>query len=159
MTYQTNSTSLEKTEQLAAAVGARLRGGEVIVLSSDLGGGKTAFVRGLARGMGSQDHVASPTFTIAREYHAKKATKPEKLGLSLYHFDFYRLQEPGLVAAELAEVAGDRAAVIAIEWGTIVEDVLPKERLTVRIVPTGENSRDLIFDYPESLSYLISEKS
>lgn len=119
------------------------------MLVSDLGGGKTAFVRGMARGMGSSDHVASPTFTISREYKTDK--------LTLYHFDFYRLREPGVVAAELEEFINDPDAVVAIEWGDIVEGVLPEDKLVVSIVRTGETSRSLTFAYPEKLKYLLPE--
>jgi tRNA threonylcarbamoyladenosine biosynthesis protein TsaE len=151
MIFKTDSTSLDTTEQFARTLGSRLRGGEVIVLVSDLGGGKTAFVRGLAAGMGSTDHVASPTFTISREYRASK--------LTLYHFDFYRLQEPGVVEAELEEFIHDPAAVVAIEWGAIVEEVLPAERLVINIERTGETARRFTLTYPENLSYLIPEKT
>lgn len=132
-------------------MGGRLRGGEVIVLMSDLGGGKTAFVRGLARGMGSSDHVASPTFTISREYKAKDRT--------LYHFDFYRLSEPGVVAAELEEFVDDPKAVVAIEWGEIVQGVLPDDHLQVRITRTGDNSRRIDMTYPPSLDYVMPKES
>jgi tRNA threonylcarbamoyladenosine biosynthesis protein TsaE len=147
MTYQIESTSLEATEQFAQSLGSNLRGGEVIVLVSDLGGGKTAFVRGLARGMGSQDHVASPTFTITREYRAPK--------LTLHHFDFYRLQEAGVVAAELEEFLDDPEAVVAIEWGAIVADVLPQNSVVVHIERTSDTTRHLTLKYPESLQYLL----
>jgi len=130
-----------------------LSGGEVITLSSDLGGGKTAFVRGLARGMGSTDHVASPTFTIGREYHSQAK------GLTLYHFDFYRLQEPGLMALELGEALANTAGVVAVEWGGVVEGVLPDARLSITITRSGENTRDFQFAYPEALAYLIPETS
>jgi tRNA threonylcarbamoyladenosine biosynthesis protein TsaE len=123
MTFKTDSQSSEDTERFAHTLGSRLRGGEVIALVSDLGGGKTAFVRGLAAGLGSTDHVASPTFTISREYKAGN--------LTLYHFDFYRLQEPGVVAAELEEFIDDPTAVVAIEWGAIVEEVLPENKIIV----------------------------
>lgn len=119
----------------------------MIELSSDLGGGKTTFVRSLVKGMGSTDNVASPTFTISREYQAK--------GLTFYHFDFYRLQDAGLMANELAEVAGDSGSVVAVEWAGIVEDVLPKDRLRIEIIATGENVRQFTFTYPEKLSYLL----
>lgn len=119
----------------------------MIELSSDLGGGKTTFVRSLVKGMGSTDNVASPTFTISREYQAK--------GLTFYHFDFYRLQDAGLMANELAEVAGDSGSVVAVEWAGIVEDVLPKDRLRIEIIATGENERQFTFTYPEKLSYLL----
>lgn len=128
-----------------------MRGGEVIELVSDLGGGKTTFVRGIAQGMGSTDKVASPSFTISREYKSGE--------LTLYHFDFYRLQDPGIVANELAEVVGDPKAVVAVEWADIVEDVLPDGKLTIRIQNTGETSRELTFNCPEKLAYLLPENT
>lgn len=151
MTYQIESTALEDTEQFAQSLGSRLRGGEVVVLVSDLGGGKTAFVRGLARGMGSSDHVASPTFTIMREYKSDT--------LTLCHFDFYRLQEPGIVAAELDEFIHDPQSVVAIEWGAIVSDVLPEDRLEVVIERSGDTTRRLHCTYPESISYLFPKEA
>ncbi len=151
MTYQTNSPNLETTERLGALVGARLRGGEVIALNSDLGGGKTAFVRGLAKGLGSKDHVSSPTFTLTREYRALKT------GLTLYHFDFYRLAEPGLVALELQEMMGDPAAILVVEWGDIVQGVLPEKRLDILFTRVGENARTLSFQYTENLAYMMAE--
>lgn len=117
------------------------------MLVSDLGGGKTAFVRGLARGMGSADHVASPTFTISREYKSEN--------LTLFHFDFYRLQEPGIVAAELEEFINDPSAVVAIEWGEIVEGVVPEDNIEVQIVRTGESSRAFNIAYSEKLAYVF----
>lgn len=131
-------------------LGAKLRGGETILLVSDLGGGKTAFVRGLARGMGSTDHVASPTFTISREYNAGK--------LTLYHFDFYRLSDPGVVAAELQEFVHDPQAVVAIEWGDAVHDVLPDDRIVITIKRTGDTSRELVLTCPEQMAYVLPEK-
>lgn len=146
-TWQTESTSSARTEQLAERLGSNLRGGEVIELVSDLGGGKTTFVRGLARGAGSRDRVASPTFTISREYEAPAFT--------IAHYDFYRLEQAGIVAAELAEVAGDSRYVVVVEWGEVVHDVLPKDRLTVRLQLTGETGRSLTFECPGMLAYLL----
>ncbi len=142
--------SAEATERFAEAIGKRLRGGEVIELASDLGGGKTTFVRGLARGMGSGDRVASPTFTISREYRAGK--------LTLHHFDFYRLHEAGIVAAELAEVAHAPYTVVVVEWGDIVRDVLPERKITIHNKATGEEARHLTLAYPESLSYVFPKE-
>lgn len=136
--------------ELAGRIGRNMRGGEVIELVSDLGGGKTTFVRGLAHGMGSRDNVRSPSFTLGNRYKAGK--------LTLYHFDFYRLFEPGIMRDELTEALADPEAVVVVEWGKIVEDVLPAERLTITLRATGDQSRELIFTYPESLSYLISSK-
>ena len=99
LTNSTSSDSAEATELLGERLGKSLRGGEVIELVSDLGGGKTTFVRGLARGAGSHDKVASPTFTISKTYVTD--------GYEIHHFDFYRLNDAGIVADELAEVVGD----------------------------------------------------
>jgi tRNA threonylcarbamoyladenosine biosynthesis protein TsaE len=146
--WQTTTTSAEMTEQLAQKIGHNLQGGEVIELKSDLGGGKTTFVRGLARGFGSHDHVSSPTFTISLEYKAGTRT--------LYHFDFYRLREAGIVAAELAEVVGVKDTVVVVEWGDIVANVLPDNRMSITIAASSEHKRELTFDYPNSLQYLIT---
>jgi tRNA threonylcarbamoyladenosine biosynthesis protein TsaE len=149
-TWHTETDSPEATEQLAAAIGKQLKGGEIVELVSDLGGGKTAFVRGLAKGMGSTDHVASPTFTISREYHSDD--------LTLYHLDFYRLHEPGIMTAELTEFINDPKAVVAVEWSDIVRHVLPNKRLTVKLMLTGENSRKLELTYPATMAYLIPKE-
>ena len=148
-TFRTDSTSLENTESLAAQTGSKLRGGEVIALNSDLGGGKTAFVRGLARGMGSDDHVSSPTFTIGQEYRTPQ--------LTLYHFDFYRLSEPGIMALELEESLADTNGVVAIEWGESVAGVLPERRLSIDITKLSETSRQFIISCPQELEYLLPD--
>lgn len=139
------------TEQLGEAIGKRLRGGETIELVSDLGGGKTTLVRGLARGFGSRDRVSSPTFTISNEYKSGDRT--------LYHFDFYRLGEAGIVADELSEAANDPTASVVVEWGDIVADVLPAARLTIAIKAVGEEERVLTLTYPTSLAYLLEDAS
>jgi len=127
-------------------IGRKLQGGEMIELVGDLGSGKTAFVRGLARGMGSSDSVHSPSFTLSNRYRAGK--------LTLHHFDFYRLGEPGIMARELAEILEDPSAVTVVEWGDVTEAVLPPDRLTIRIKPTSETSRQFRFSCPNNLKYL-----
>lgn len=128
-------------------LGKALKGGEAIELTSDLGGGKTTFVRGLARGTGSKDKVASPSFTISKVYDCGT--------FAIHHFDFYRLAEPGIIAAELAEVVDDPQVVTVVEWGDVVQHVLPKTRLTISIAQTPEGDRTLTFTAPPTLSYLI----
>lgn len=128
-----------------------MRGGEVIELVSDLGGGKTAFTRGLAAGMGSSDVVHSPSFTLSNVYNSKN--------LVMYHFDFYRLAEPGIIANELSEVIDDPKAVVVVEWANIVEDLLPKTRLSIIIESIDETQRKFKMNYPESLNYLITKNT
>jgi tRNA threonylcarbamoyladenosine biosynthesis protein TsaE len=147
MTLQIRSTSSAETESLAGQLGSKLRGGEVVELVSDLGGGKTTFTRGLVRGTGSADKAGSPTFTLSREYQAPHFV--------IAHFDFYRLAEGGIVADELAEFIGDPAYVCVVEWGDIVQDVLPPQRITLHITQTAEGQRLLNFTYPQELAYLM----
>lgn len=148
-TLQMQSTDSDATEQIAERIAHRLKGGEVIELSSDLGGGKTTFVRGLARGIGSSDRVASPTFTISKVYKGKK--------FELHHFDFYRLSDAGLMRYELQDLVGDPDVVIVTEWGGVVGDALPAERLSIVIerVKDAEHKRQLICTLPDSLAYLV----
>lgn len=144
---EVRSLSAEDTEALAATIGSRLKGGEMIELVSDVGGGKTTFVRGLARGAGSADGVASPTFTISRVYAAGQ--------LTIYHYDFYRLQDAGLVALELEESIHNPNAVTVVEWSDIVAGVLPAERLRVEIRTVGDSERMLTFAFPDKLKTLV----
>ena len=147
MTWQTETTDSGATEKLAEVIGQNLRGGEVIELVSDLGGGKTTFVRGLARGFGSADHVTSPTFKLSNEYKSGE--------LKLIHFDFYRLGEAGLMSNELAEEIGDPKNIVVVEWADVVRGVLPEKRLTITFNQLVEDKRHLHFDYNELLGYLL----
>jgi tRNA threonylcarbamoyladenosine biosynthesis protein TsaE len=142
-----DSVKPEDTEILGQKLGQNLKGGEVIELVSDLGGGKTTFTRGLALGMGSEDTVASPTFTIRREYKADK--------LTMYHFDFYRISEPGGVAYDLHEVIKKPKNVVVVEWGNVVKGVLLTKKLTVNIKTVDQNTRKIKLNAPASLKYLL----
>ena len=143
--------SPEETEGVGAALGVALRGGETIELVSDLGGGKTTFVRGLVRGMGSEDRVTSPTFTVARQYVAGP--------LTLHHFDFYRLPEAGILADELEEILASPQHVTVVEWGDIVRDILPAGTVTIAITPLGEMERRITITYDENHAYLLEESN
>ncbi|MGH9856822.1 MAG: tRNA (adenosine(37)-N6)-threonylcarbamoyltransferase complex ATPase subunit type 1 TsaE [Acidobacteriota bacterium] len=149
MKINLKSDNSEETEQIAEKLASKLKGGEVIELISDLGGGKTTLTRGLARGIGSDDRVASPTFTISKIYKGKN--------LELHHFDFYRLHDAGLMEHEIHDVIGDSSAVVVVEWGDVAAHVLPEERLTIRLKSTGDESRELELKFPQSLSYLAED--
>ncbi len=147
-TWQTISTDSETTERIGERIGASLKGGEVIELISDLGGGKTTLTRGLVRGAGSTDRVASPTFTISKLYQAGE--------LEIHHFDFYRLSEPGIVADELVEFIHDPQVTVVVEWADIVADVLPADRLTITIQQTPAGDRSITCKASERLAYLVA---
>lgn len=94
--------------------------------------------------------VSSPTFTISNIYDCRD-------GIQVHHFDFYRLSEGGMVAHELAEVLGNSKAVIIIEWGEVVEGILPKQHLAVWLerVSAGEDYRKITMSYSTDLAYLV----
>ncbi len=143
------TTSHQQTEALAAKIGANLKGGETIELVSDVGGGKTTFVRGLAKGSGSKDHTSSPSFTISNQYKTPNFV--------IHHFDFYRLHNAGIVEHELKEKVQDTSDVVAVEWSDIVEHVLSAQRLSVRIIATTETERELTIDCAPQLDYLLKD--
>jgi tRNA threonylcarbamoyladenosine biosynthesis protein TsaE len=115
-------------------LGAVLEGGEIIELIGDVGTGKTTLTKGIAGGMGVDEDVQSPSFTISRVYDT-----PSNLHLS--HYDFYRLHDAGIMADELHETLHDAGAVTIIEWAEIVAGVLPVDRLSIHITSPGENER------------------
>ena len=147
--WQTTSIDSADTERLGQLLGQRLKGGEVLELRADLGGGKTTFVRGLASGLKSTAKVASPTFTLNRIYKAGD--------LSIHHYDFYRLQQPGVMADQLAESLGDPKTITVVEWGKVVENVLPAERIVVEFKPMASSvdQRQITINYPASATGVI----
>lgn len=132
---------------IGRVIGSVLSGGEVIELTSDLGGGKTTLTRGIAEGLKSTDPVASPSFTICNTYKCKG-------GLQLSHFDFYRLSEPGIVANELGEVLEDPDNITVIEWPDIIEGVLPSKHISIEIVSTESGERRIVATLPDSFTEL-----
>ncbi|HEY0965174.1 MAG TPA: tRNA (adenosine(37)-N6)-threonylcarbamoyltransferase complex ATPase subunit type 1 TsaE [Candidatus Saccharimonadales bacterium] len=125
----------KELRELGERIGTSVQGGQVIELIGDVGAGKTTLTRAIARGMGITDEIHSPTFTIKNQYDGRD-------DLRLVHYDFYRLHEAGLMSDELAEAMSDRNAVVVIEWGGIIADVLPEDRTTITIVPNSEDTRE-----------------
>ena len=126
-----------ETEQVGAALAKLLQPGTVIAYRGDLGAGKTAFTRGLAKGLGCQDGVTSPTYTIVNEYLSGR--------LPLFHFDMYRLRS----AEDLWDIGWEdyleRGGVCAVEWGENVEEAL-EEFILVNIEKIGEESRRITIE-------------
>jgi len=123
MEWMTNSA--QETEQLGERLGRKLTPGAVIAYTGDLGAGKTAFTRGLARGLDVPERVTSPTFTIVNEYEGGR--------LPLFHFDMYRLGG----ADELFDIGWEdylaRGGVCAVEWSENVDEVLDQDTIRVDI--------------------------
>lgn len=132
MIKKTNSEV--ETKKLGELIGSQIKDGAVIELLGDVGAGKTTFTKGLARGMGADEEVQSPSFTISRVYGCGN--------LRLAHYDFYRLNEAGIMSSELQEDLNDNQTVVVIEWGGVVEGVLPNDRLTIDIKTISDDERD-----------------
>ena len=130
MEFITNSPA--ETEKVGEALAKRLQPGAVIAYRGDLGAGKTAFTRGLARGLGATEPVTSPTYTIVNEYLSGRCP--------LFHFDMYRLS----CAEELFDIGWedylDRGGICAVEWSENVEEAL-EDPITVTIEKLGEDAR------------------
>ena len=132
------TASEEETSAAGVRLGESLRPGDVVLLYGDLGAGKTAFVRGLAKGLGAPgDEVSSPTFTIVQEYAGH---------VTLYHVDLYRLEEREVDDLGLEElVLGD--GVVAIEWAERWRG-RPDDAIDVRIEDAGEDVRRISVQLP-----------
>lgn len=127
MTYISHSTA--ETERIGEELGRRLRGGNVVAYVGGLGMGKTAFTRGLARGIGCQGRVTSPTFTIVNEYDGP---------LPLFHFDMYRLPDSNALFDIGWDDYLDRGGVCAVEWSENVAEAIPADAVCVTIERCGD---------------------
>ena len=143
MEFITNSP--EETERVGAALGAVLEPGSILAYEGDLGAGKTAFTRGLARGLGATEQVTSPTYTIVNEYLSGR--------MPLFHFDMYRLAS----ADDLWDIGWEdyleRGGVCAVEWSENVAEAM-ENAVTVRIEKLGEDTRRITIEGGEGLADL-----
>jgi tRNA threonylcarbamoyladenosine biosynthesis protein TsaE len=119
----------QDTREIGGAIAAVVRPGDGIALTGELGAGKTTFVQGLARGLGYGGHVASPTFTLVREYRTD--------ALTLVHADVYRLDRvQDAVDLGLSEMLEE--GVVVVEWGDAIESLLPPDHLVVELTVPGD---------------------
>ena len=142
---QYTTTSPAETEAIGAALGKILPAGTVIAYRGDLGAGKTAFTRGLARGLGCTDLVTSPTYTIVNEYLGGR--------LPLFHFDMYRLRS----SDDLFDIGWDdyldRGGICAVEWSENVDDAM-EGAVSITIEKLGEDSRRITIEGGDFLADL-----
>ena len=143
MIFLTNSPA--ETEAVGAALGRVLRPGTILAYRGDLGAGKTAFTRGLARGLGCGDMVTSPTYTIVNEYTSGR--------MPLFHFDMYRLRS----ADDLFDIGWDdyleRGGVCAVEWSENVEEAM-EDAIYITIEKLGEDARRITIEGGEKIADL-----
>lgn len=131
-----NIKSSDEMKKFGEKFGENLKGGEVLELIGDVGVGKTTFTKGLAKGLGILDNVQSPSFTISRAYEGEK--------LRLNHYDFYRLNDAGIMAAELAENLTDDESVTVIEWSESVASILSEKTIRIEFFSPNENEREVL---------------
>ncbi len=134
--------SVEETLALGKKLGENLSRGMVLTLSGDLGAGKTTFTKGIAKGMGIDKVVSSPTFTILKQYQGR---------LNLNHFDAYRLEGQDIDLGFEDLIYSDDVSII--EWADFIEEILPEQRLDIVIEYLDEVSRKVVFK-PSGQKYL-----
>nr|WP_027308175.1 tRNA (adenosine(37)-N6)-threonylcarbamoyltransferase complex ATPase subunit type 1 TsaE [Caloramator sp. ALD01] len=132
MTFVTNNE--RETFELGYKIGTKLKKGDVISLNGDLGAGKTHLTKGIAAGLGVDDYITSPTFTIVNEYMGR---------LPFYHFDVYRIDD----IYEMYEIGFDEYlygdGVCVVEWGDMVEELLPKDKIYIYIKKLDDSIREV----------------
>ena len=146
MTYEYITRSAEETIDLGRLIGERLKGGDIIAYKGSMGAGKTTMTRGLTLGLGFGDTAFSPTFALVNEYRGE--------GLTLYHFDMYRIGS----ALDL-ETTGffdylDDESVLAVEWSENIEEELPDERIIVTLERVDDDTRKITIDGDERFAHL-----
>ena len=136
------SHSEEDTKHYAIQLASNLQTGDIIVLSGDLGSGKTKFTEGVLEHFGLENEISSPTFNIVNEYISKN--------INIYHFDVYRLEDEDEFYAIGGEEYFDKG-ICLIEWGEMIESVLPKKYIHITFNRNYENddSREIVFEYIE----------
>ncbi len=133
-TVTVNIQTSDDMKQLGARLADRLTGGERIELIGDIGAGKTTFVQGLGAGLGADDTVQSPSFTISREYYCRDSIR-------LVHYDFYRLSDAGVMSYELDESLNDPMCITVVEWASTINAILPDDtiRIAIQSTPADES--------------------
>jgi tRNA threonylcarbamoyladenosine biosynthesis protein TsaE len=143
------TATADDTRGVGAAIAPLLRISDVLVLTGELGAGKTTLVRGIASGLGATEHVASPTFTLVREYVTGR--------VPVAHIDVFRLDRvQDVVDLALDELEGG-ACVLIVEWGDAIEELLPDDRLRVELTtedPAGETDARRITITSAGVSWL-----
>ena len=120
----------QDTIEFASKFASKLEKNDIVILSGELGSGKTKFVQGVLKYFGLENEISSPTFTIVNEYHAKDT--------SIYHFDVYRLADTD----EFYAIGGEEyfeQGICLIEWGEMIENILPKDYIKVTFQKDNEN--------------------
>lgn len=127
----------KELEDIAYKLGSLVKSGDLICMAGDLGAGKTTFTQSFAKGLGVDDYITSPTFTLINEYEGR---------IPLYHFDVYRINH----VSEMEDLGYEEyfygEGVCVIEWASLIEEILPDNRLWIEIKVTGIECRQISFN-------------
>ena len=142
----------EELEEIGEKIGENLNPPIVVELIGDVGAGKTTLTKGVVRGLKISDEVTSPSYTISKRY--------KNDNIEVVHYDFYRLEEPGLMAEDLAESMSDENTITIIEWGNTVNDILPPSHPKISIKIRDDGTREIEIENlpPEILKVLESRE-
>jgi tRNA threonylcarbamoyladenosine biosynthesis protein TsaE len=132
-------------EKLAEKLASEFPAPAVVLLIGQLGAGKTTLAKGIVKGLGAArpDDVSSPTFTLIHEYSPLAHARGSEVASIVYHIDLYRLDTPEQVATLGLDEIFDRRAVVLIEWGERFPELMPADRIEIRLMATGECSREI----------------
>ena len=144
-------TKVDETYKIGEIIGSLLNSGDIICLIGELGTGKTHLAKGIAKGLGIEDNITSPTFTIVNEYTGR---------LILYHFDVYRVNDPDEIAAIGFDeyIFGDGVSVI--EWANYIEELIPHNNLTItieKLTEYGDDFRKINIKYTDKRYDYVKE--
>lgn len=128
-------SSLEETADFGHFIGKKIDQRFLICLDGDLGAGKTTFSKALAAGFGVEEIVTSPTFTLVQEYQGR---------LPFYHFDVYRLGDEEAFLGQGFDEYWEEEALVVMEWATMIQEILPEERLELRFYQTDKEEERMV---------------
>ena len=127
--------NLEDTKKVACEFAKKLKAGDVVILSGDLGAGKTTFTQFVFKDLGVEEVVNSPTFAVLKTYKGKNFT--------LNHFDTYRVTVEEAIECGFDEVLSDKTCITFIEWASMIEPLIPKKNIKINIKIIDENTREI----------------
>lgn len=134
------SNNQVKTIEIGEKLAGKLEPADLICLYGQLGAGKTVLAKGIAKGLGIEEEIVSPSYTLLKEYQISKKLK-------LAHFDFYRIDDNlSQPPADLSDYLGDRQYIVVIEWPERVEDFLPDKRINIYLEYINENRRKVVIE-------------
>lgn len=141
--------SSRETQKLGEELARKMKGGEVVCLTGELGSGKTTFTQGFLKELGAKGPYTSPTFLIMKQYKISNENKEARIKQkiqNIYHMDAYRVGEKDVLNIGWEEIIADKKNIVIVEWAERIRKMIPKNALWVKFEWTGEKERKIIFE-------------